>query len=86
MFIYSRTVSHSDNPNDKKKYPNSRWERHNAKLDAKKRVFTKDNEMKSREQIVRERMRLELIKSREKANRQLKDANRKRAAKKQQKS
>lgn len=55
-------------------------------MDAKKRVFTKDNEMKSREQIVRERMRLELIKTRERANKQLKDANRKRAAKKQQKT
>lgn len=40
--------------------------------------------MKSREQIVRERMRLETIKSRERANKQLKDQNRKRAAKKQQ--
>lgn len=88
VYLYSRSVSHSDNPNDKKKYPNSRWERHNAKLDAKKRVFTKgkDNEMKTRDQIVRERMRLELIKSRERANKQIKDANRKRAARKQQKS
>lgn len=81
--IFFRSVA--DNPNDRKKYPNSRWERHNSKVDSKKRVFTKgkDNEMKSRDQIVRERMRLEMIKTREKANKQVKDKNRKRAAKKQ---
>lgn len=42
-----------------------------------------DGEMKTPEQIVRERLRLELIKNRERVNKQHKDANRKRTAKRQ---
>lgn len=63
------------------KYPSSRWGRHNAKLDLKKRL-TKGSEMKKPEQIVRERLRLELIKTRERANKQIKESKRKRNAKK----
>lgn len=40
-------------------------------------------EIKNPEQIVRERLRLELIKTRERVNKQQKDRNRKRTAKKQ---
>lgn len=42
-----------------------------------------DGELRRPEQIVRERMRLELAKTREKANKQIKDQNRKRHARKQ---
>lgn len=40
-------------------------------------------EMKSTDQIVRERLRLEHIKNREKTNKKVKDSNRKRSAKQQ---
>lgn len=71
--------------NDRERYPTTRWARHNAKLEEKKRIYSKDNEKKSREQIVRERMRLEHIKSRERTNKQNKDARRKASARKNKK-
>lgn len=41
------------------------------------------DEIKTPEQIVRERLRLELIKNREKSNKKIKDSNRKRTFRKQ---
>lgn len=59
------------------------WKRHNLKEGMKKRLKGNDGEMKTPEQIVRERIRLETIKNRERINKQHKDTNRKRTAKKQ---
>lgn len=49
----------------------------------KKRFAGNTGEMKSTDQIVRERLRLELIKNREKVNKKVKDSNRKRSARQQ---
>lgn len=59
------------------------WKRHNLKEGLKKRLKSNDGEMKTPEQIVRERIRIETIKNRERVNKQHKDSNRKRSAKKQ---
>lgn len=66
-------------------YPTTQWKRHNLKMEMKKRLKGNNNngEMKTPEQIVRERLRLELIKNRERVNKQMKDSNRKRGAKNQ---
>lgn len=53
------------------------------KEEMKKRTGGKTGEMKSTDQIVRERLRLELIKNREKVNKKVKDQNRKRTARQQ---
>lgn len=59
------------------------WKRHNLKMETKKRMNGNSKEMKTPDQIVRERLRLELIKNRERVNKQARDSNRKRTAKKQ---
>lgn len=59
------------------------WKRHNLKEEIKKRMKGNSGEIKTPEQIVRERLRLELIKNREKINKNVKDHNRKRSAKQQ---
>lgn len=61
----------------------TQWKRHNLKEEMKKRLGGKTGEMKTTDQIVRERLRLELIKNREKINKKVKDSNRKRSAKQQ---
>lgn len=73
-------------PKQDEPYPTTQWKRHNLKMQLKKRSSaTSDGELKRPEQIVRERMRLETIKNRERVNKQIKDSNRKRSAKKQKK-
>lgn len=67
------------------KYPVARWKRNMLKQETKKRLTSKDSEIKRPEQIARERFRLELIKNRERVNKKIKDSNRKRSAKKQKK-
>lgn len=52
-------------------------------MELKKRMKGNSDEIKTPEQIVRERLRLELIKNREKTNKKIKDSNRKRTAKHQ---
>ncbi|XP_037038329.1 ATP-dependent RNA helicase DDX54 [Bradysia coprophila] len=64
-------------------HPSTRWGRHMAKQDLKKRLNNKDKELKNPEQIVRQRMRLEHIKRKETINKVKKDANRKKHAKQQ---
>lgn len=59
------------------------WKRHNLKEEMKKRMKGNTGEMKSTDQIVRERLRMELIKNREKSNKKIKDSNRKRSNKQQ---
>lgn len=55
------------------------WKRHNQKMELKKRMQNGDaGEIKAPDQIVRERIRLELIKNREKVNKRSRDGNRKR--------
>lgn len=49
----------------------------------KKHTNGNTDEIKTPEQIVRERLRLELIKNRERVNKHAKDSNRKRSAKQQ---
>jgi len=67
----------------KKKFPNTRWGRNSAKHDNKKRLAAPtSNEIKNPEQIVRQRLRLEHIRNKEKTNRFRKNDNRKRHAKK----
>lgn len=61
----------------------TQWKRHNLKMEMKKRMNGNSDEIKTPEQIVRERLRLELIKNRERVNKQAKDSNRKRTAKQQ---
>ncbi|XP_055304264.1 ATP-dependent RNA helicase DDX54 [Sitodiplosis mosellana] len=61
----------------------TQWKRHNLKEEIKKRAGGKTGEMKTTDQIVRERLRLELIKNREKVNKKVKDHNRKRSARQQ---
>lgn len=61
------------------------WKRHNLKMEMKKRLKGNSGEIKSSDQIVRERLRLELIKNRERVNKQHKNQNRKRTARKQNK-
>ncbi len=56
-----------------------------AKQDLKKRLNSKDKELKNPEQIVRQRMRLEHIKRKETMNKIKKDSNRKKHAKQQKK-
>lgn len=52
-------------------------------MDMKKRMKGSADEIKTPEQIVRERLRLELIKNRERVNKHAKDSNRKRSARQQ---
>lgn len=59
------------------------WKRHNLKVEMKKRLTNGSGEIKNPDQIVRERLRLDLIKNRERINKQTKDKNRKRTARKQ---
>lgn len=62
--------------------PTTHWKRHNIKMDLKKRMQNTDaGAIKAPDQIVRERLRLELIKNRERINKRTKDGNRKRHAK-----
>lgn len=71
-------------PKRNEEYPTTHWKRHNIKEQMKKRMNSgSTGEMKTPDQIVRERLRLELIKNRERKNKQMKDVNRKRHAKKQ---
>lgn len=59
--------------------PTTHWKRHNLKMDLKKRMQSGEGgEIKAPEQIVRERLRLEMIKNRERVNKRSKDSNRKR--------
>lgn len=64
------------------KYPTTRWGRNLAKQEVKKRLNTKDTELKNPEQIVRERLRLEFIKNKHKTNMIKKDQNRKKHSQK----
>lgn len=61
----------------------TQWKRHNLKMEMKKRQNGNADELKTPEQIVRERLRLETIKNRERVNKHHKDSNRKRSAKQQ---
>lgn len=81
QFSFSPPIakSHED------KYPVARWKRHMLKQEMKGRLPSKESELKNTDQIVRERLRLELIRNREKVNKKMKDVNRKRTAKKQNK-
>lgn len=63
-------------------YPMTHWKRHNLKEGLKKRLKGNDGEMKTPEQIVRERIRLETIKNRERFNKQTKNSKKKRSFKK----
>lgn len=65
------------------KHPPTRWGRHMAKQDLKKRLNNKDRELKNPEQIVRQRLRLEHIKRKETTNKIKKAANRKKHQKQQ---
>lgn len=65
------------------KYPETRWGRHMANAEMKKRIGGKDKELKNPEQIVRQRLRLEHIKRKETTNRIKKQANRKKHVKRQ---
>lgn len=68
-----------------KRYPVSRHARHNAKVEAKKRAGTgADKELRTPEQIVKSRMRLEFIKKRNAENTERKAENRKRSMRKTQ--
>lgn len=59
--------------------PTTHWKRHNLKMEIKKRLQVGEGgEIKAPEQIVRERLRLEMIKNRERVNKRTKDSNRKR--------
>jgi len=73
----STVKSHAD------KYPTARWKRNMAKVELKQRLTNKDPEMKNPEQIVRQRLRLEFVKNREKTNRIKKAINRKKHARRQ---
>lgn len=67
------------------RYPVSRHARHNSKVEAKKRAGTgMGKEMRSAEQIVKSRMRLEFIKKRHAENTERKAENRKRSMRKSQ--
>ncbi|XP_039487324.1 ATP-dependent RNA helicase DDX54 [Drosophila santomea] len=66
------------------RYPVSRHARHNVKLELKKRLTGNDKEMRRPEQIVKSRMRLELIKKRNEDNAERKSENRKRSMRKTQ--
>uniref|UniRef100_A0A1I8Q6Y7 RNA helicase n=1 Tax=Stomoxys calcitrans TaxID=35570 RepID=A0A1I8Q6Y7_STOCA len=67
------------------RYPVSRHARHNAKVQAKKRAGTgADKELRTPEQIVKSRMRLEFIKKRNAENTERKAENRKRSMRKSQ--
>lgn len=61
----------------------TQWKRHNLKMEVKKRMKGSSDEIKTPDQIVRERLRLEMIKNRERVNKHAKDSNRKRSAKQQ---
>lgn len=66
------------------KFPETRWGRHNANVQAKKPLATgrkQEVELKSAAQIVRQRMRLDTIKARETSNKIKKASNRKKTAK-----
>lgn len=67
-----------------KRYPVSRHARHNAKVEAKKRMGVGDKEIRNPEQIVKARMRLEFIKKRQAENIERKAENRKRSMRKNQ--
>lgn len=67
------------------KHPSTRWGRHMAKQELKKRLSSNDKELKNPEQIVRQRLRLEHIKRKETVNKIKKDANRKKHMKQQKK-
>lgn len=64
----------------------TQWKRHNLKMETKKRMKGSSDEIKTPEQIVRERLRMDLIKNREKINKKTKDSNRKRSAKQQRRN
>lgn len=66
-------------------HPPTRWGRHMAKQELKKRLSSNDKELKNPEQIVRQRLRLEHIKRKETVNKIKKDANRKKHNKQQKK-
>lgn len=66
-------------------HPSTRWGRHMAKQELKKRLSSTDKELKNPEQIVRQRLRLEHIKRKETTNKIKKDANRKKHMKQQKK-
>jgi len=66
-----------------KRYPISRHARYNAKVEAKKRVgLPSETELKNPDQIVKERIRIELSKNRERINKLKKEENRKKHMKK----
>ncbi|KNC28613.1 hypothetical protein FF38_00539 [Lucilia cuprina] len=68
-----------------KRYPVSRHARHNAKVEEKKRAGTgMGKELRTPEQIVKSRMRLEFIKRRNAENTERKAENRKRSMRKNQ--
>lgn len=72
----------ADSDNDEMKpqmqrgHPHTHWGRHNAKEEQKKRV---DPELKSKEQLMKQRIRKEKLQSREQASKQRNDQKRKRA-------
>ncbi|XP_054734095.1 ATP-dependent RNA helicase DDX54 [Anastrepha obliqua] len=75
-----KPLSHSQ------RYPVGRHARHNAKVAAKKREGGGDKELRHPEQIVKARMRLELIKKRNTENALRKAENRKRSMRKNQRT
>ncbi|XP_055386129.1 ATP-dependent RNA helicase DDX54 [Condylostylus longicornis] len=67
----------------KNRYPVSRHARHNAKVESKKLSGGNiDKELKNPDQIVKERIRIEIAKNREKINKLKKESNRKKHAQK----
>ncbi|XP_055845086.1 ATP-dependent RNA helicase DDX54 [Episyrphus balteatus] len=67
-----------------KRYPVSRHARHNAKIEEKKRMGGSNKEIKSADQIVKNRLRLEFIKKKQQINTEKKAENRKRSMRKNQ--
>lgn len=72
-----------DENTNQQQQPDTRWGRHQAKVDLKKRLSSKDKEIRSADQIVRQRMRLEHIKRKETTNKAKRAMNRKKHMKKQ---
>jgi ATP-dependent RNA helicase DDX54/DBP10 len=62
-----------------RKHPHTQWGKHNAKVEMMKRI---DPELKSKEQLMKQRTKRDKMKSRETASKMKNDAKRKRAASK----
>ena len=62
-----------------KSHPHTSWGRHNAKVEMKKRL---DPELKTRDQLFKQRMKKQKLQAREVSSKMKNDAKRKRAASK----